>query len=261
MESTPGFASLEPGQRQRPSFLLSRRLALHMGDGPSKTQIDKAGQHIREWLVSEADSIDTPEPKQAFVVFEEFRSSFFPPLQFVAGALTFVVNELAPGRKVVSRHKKASRIAEKLLRRPSMRLTQMEDIGGCRAVLPDRELVRRVQAEVLDLWPDAHVDDYVSRPKTSGYRALHIVAVVGERRIEVQLRTERQNEWADAVERTADRLGLPLKDEEGPAELLEYFRRAADRIAIEEEGGTIDQEFEAAFAALREQVRPYFKRE
>lgn len=244
-------------------MLAASRRVFPISSGPSNTQVDKAGERIRGWLASDAseEALDTPEMVAAFETLVIFRQSFFAPLGHVSLEVSRVLERLAPGQRVVGRHKKYSRIFYKLMRRSTMRLTQMEDIGGCRVVLQDRAQSRELFDRVLERWPDAHVDDYVSHPKTSGYRAVHVVVVENSRRIEIQIRTERQNEWADAVERTGDRLDLPLKDEEGPAELLEYFRRAADRIATEEEGGTVDEDFEAAFDALRERVRPYFERE
>ena len=112
---------------------------------------------------------------------------------------------------------------------------------------------------ILERWPGAHVDDYTTKPQATGYRAIHFVVLENWRRIEIQLRTPGQNRWADEVERWSDQLGHDLKNGEGPAELVEYFRKAAERIAIEEGGGQVDETFEQDFEALRERVRPYFR--
>lgn len=77
--------------------------------------------------------------------------------------------------------------------------------------------------------------------------------------MEVQLRTNRQHDWAEAVERTASRTGHDLKDGQGPPELIEYFRVASDLIWAQEMGRDIDEGLADEFENLREQVRPYFR--
>jgi putative GTP pyrophosphokinase len=222
----------------------------------SKTQVDRAGGQLRDWFMGGTPivALDEPPLVEALQVVSDWRASFFEPLNAVTGAVA-----RSTGTSPTFRHKRISRIVYKLVRFPSMRLTQMEDVGGCRVVVPDRRALGAARAAVLRLWPDAGVDDYLERPKATGYRAIHIIPVESGRAIEVQLRTERQNEWADVVERTDDRLGATLKDGKGPSDLQEYFRQAATRIAIEEEGGTVGEDQEHAFAALRERVRHYFR--
>jgi hypothetical protein len=80
------------------------------------------------------------------------------------------------------------------------------------------------------------------------------------RRIEVQLRDPREHEWALAVERTGTRLGIPLKEGEGPADLREYFRLASLGMYRDNLGLDHDPAFVEQFAEAREQVRPYFVR-
>jgi ppGpp synthetase/RelA/SpoT-type nucleotidyltranferase len=111
-----------------------------------------------------------------------------------------------------ARPKRLPSIARKLLR-ITTRLSQMEDIGGCRAKLPDAARVQAVLASVVARWSDARVDDYTASPQPTGYRAVHVVVIEGGRRIEIQLRTPGQNRWADEVERWSDRLGYALRTE------------------------------------------------
>ena len=54
--------------------------------------------------------------------------------------------------------------------------------------------------------------DYVAKPKPTGYRAMHVVVQQHDRLVEIQLRTYRQNVWADEVERWADALGFEPSD-------------------------------------------------
>lgn len=65
----------------------------------------------------------------------------------------------------------------------------MQDIGGCRAVLASIDEVRRVEARLRKSRPPVGYSDYVTTPRSSGYRGVHLVVVYDGRRIEVQLRT------------------------------------------------------------------------
>lgn len=93
----------------------------------------------------------------------------------------------------------------------------MEDIAGCRAILPGGAAeVAGVLRRIRRNWDVIRVDDYVARPKNTGYRALHIVVRRDDHLVEIQLRTPAQHEWAEAIERWAARTGFPLKDGDGP---------------------------------------------
>jgi hypothetical protein len=60
------------------------------------------------------------------------------------------------------------------------------------------------------------------------------------------------------VSRTENRLEVPLRDGDGPPEIVEYFRAASDLLAAEEGEFELDPGFADRFDDLREQVRPYF---
>lgn len=108
-------------------------------------------------------------------------------------------------------------------------------------------------------WRIPRTYDYITGPKDTGYRAIHVVAERNGRLIEVQLRTERQHQWAAEVERTGGRLNLPrLKDGEGPVDLVRYFERAAYMLALQDSGLEPDSRFWAEFEKLRGQVRKYW---
>jgi len=158
------------------------------------------------------------------------------------------------------RFKRMDRILPKLLRFPKMRLSQMEDIGGCRAVFETGDDVNAVARRIRRRWPHARISDHIENPKPDGYRSLHIVEKRDGRLIEVQLRTRRQHAWAEAIESAGPRTGYNLKDGEGPADLRRYFMLAAERLAREDAGLPPDSAIEEEFATLREQVLRYFSR-
>ena len=90
-----------------------------------------------------------------------------------------------------------------------------------------------------------HTDDYLSNPRASGYRGIHLVsrfeldeeeeAVYAGMRIEIQLRSRLQHAWAAAVETVGTFSGQSLKSSEGNEGWLRFFALMASEIAFSEE--------------------------
>ncbi|WP_408608495.1 RelA/SpoT domain-containing protein [Actinomyces slackii] len=79
--------------------------------------------------------------------------------------------------EVSQRLKRMPTIVEKIaLRESRLDLSRMQDIGGCRVVLPTEgaDPVYRVDSIVNDHWGEAvkKRSDYVTNPRRSGYRAI-----------------------------------------------------------------------------------------
>ena len=180
------------------------------------------------------------------------------------GLRQFVLHEcgsdVAP--TVGQRLKREPQMIEKLSRHPKMRLSRMQDIGGCRAILRGgHEEVDRVAKRIERRWEVKHRKHYtLEQPAKSGYRARHIIVQRDGRLIEIQLRTPRQHEWAEAIERADKRLQFNLKAGAGPPELLEYFRLAAIGLAYEDAGERPGPVFVRDFEEARERARPYYAR-
>ncbi len=140
-----------------------------------------------------------------------------------------------------------------------MKYSRMEDIGGCRAILPGRSEVEGVVRRVRRNWQVARFRDYVREPKTTGYRAVHVVVQRDGRLIEIQLRTPGQQSWAEEVDRIASRLGAHVKDDGGPPVLGRFMWLLAERRELRETVGSAETfEYEDEFRALWPQVREYF---
>jgi GTP pyrophosphokinase len=152
---------------------------------------------------------------------------------------------------VAQRLKRMNRILGKLQRMPRTNIARMEDIGGCRAVLATPAELTGVLTRIRRRWIVVRERDYIADPKPAGYRAFHAVVERDGRRIEVQLRTRGQQGWADSLETFASAFDLPLKDDQGPEEVLEFFRAAGEGIYREEYGVPVDDEFAARFSAAR----------
>jgi hypothetical protein len=95
-----------------------------------------------------------------------------------------------------------------------------------------------VLARIRERWDVIGFKDYAKTPGPTCYRAIHVIAMRDRRRIEIQLRTPRQHEWAEAIERTDLRLRTHLKAGLGDPNLLRYFELAAHGLALEEAAKT-----------------------
>ena len=171
---------------------------------PSRNRIDRAGSRLRK--------AETPDEADR-LVYHEYRETFAGPLREIVEA----VRRFAPGAPVQSRLKRFETIVEKL-RRMTTRLSGIEDIAGCRVVLPtmreQHEVLARVRAE-LEVVRER---DYQTAPR-DGYRALHVVVRAQGRPVEVQLRTELEDMWANLSERLAHAYDPDIKYGGGPADI------------------------------------------
>jgi GTP pyrophosphokinase len=228
----------------------------------SKSAVNQAGAELREWWGVDDDLGSPIAPTEALYAF---RAEFpVPTKKVTVGLRQFVLRECEPSAQLIvgQRLKRAPQIVEKLWRHPKMKLSRMQDIGGCRAILlGGHEEVDRVAQRIERNWTVKHRKHYtLEAPADGGYRARHLVVERDSRLIEIQLRTPRQHEWAEAIERTDKRLPFSLKAGQGPEALLEYFRLASDGLAYEDAGETPDPAFLRHFRKARERARPYLER-
>ena len=124
-----------------------------------------------------------------------------------------------------------------------MQLARMQDIGGLRTVVDTPVQVRKLQA----LYTNGNltheligIDDYIARPKASGYRSVLLIyryknpsaELFNGLILELQIRTRLQHAWATAVETIGSFLNHALKASERPEEWLEFFKIAGAAFAI-----------------------------
>jgi ppGpp synthetase/RelA/SpoT-type nucleotidyltranferase len=193
-----------------------------------------------------------PAEQEASSILNAYRSQFKDPLKKVVMGVRSAVR--TEGRDVVvsERLKRQPRIVGKLTRFPRMELTYMQDIGGCRAILDTNSTVDAVRGRIERQKSDiVKVDDYIASPRSSGYRALHIVVRREGALIEIQLRTYSQQRWAMLVEDLDSAFRLNLKDEQGPAEVLEYLRVYAAGLAEHDRSGEVSRRTARLVATAR----------
>ncbi|GAB3283119.1 RelA/SpoT domain-containing protein [Parasphingorhabdus pacifica] len=214
------------GERPAPGSVGSKPL-------PSKNQLKTTGDRIRKRSSgSLAESGGNERANEDVQLVNQWRSAHSVPLTRTRiGLGSIVMRVLDQGSQsglVTQRLKRFESIVAKLIRDKS-RLGEVEDIAGCRAVLPGRESVTSVWASLAN----AHkmkierVKDYNENPHAGGYRALHLWCRRDGFKIEIQLRTAYQQNWAELIEEWDTTLGFDLKHEDAPVPVLTYFRELA----------------------------------
>lgn len=221
------------------------------------SQVKKAGRTIRRYL---RDEPVTPEQlADAIGIVDRFRASHQVPLVTANNGLRSMVRSEGCLVEVSQRLKRFPTIIDKLVREPTLPLSSMQDIGGCRAILADVDEVRRVEARLKKRRPPVGYSDYISTPRSSGYRGIHVVVDYGGRQIEMQLRTKVMHEWAIAVERLSARVGDNLK-QDGEHALQHLMSVISEAMAIEEAGGVVSEQLHSEIARRRLEAAPYLGR-
>lgn len=139
---------------------------------------------------------------------------------------------------VAQRLKRAPSVIAKLQRFPTMKLHQMQDIAGLRAVVGTiPKLVKLKDSYTNSRFPHELVNlkDYVVEPKPDGYRSIHLVYKYRNDRVpqydgllvELQFRTKLQHAWATAVETMDTFYGQGLKAGQGEPRWAEFFQLAS----------------------------------
>ena len=209
---------------------------------------------LREWREG-GHLFDQSAVESAIETLEAFRARFSQTQ--VLARVRIGAEGMARRRvstvEATQRTKRTERIVGKLVRLPSMKLSRMEDVVGCRLVVEGLADLRAVVQCLDDQWGDAIVrrHDYVAEPKSTGYRAYHLVVRRDDLPVEVQVRTSNQHFWARTVEAEETRTGMLLKDGIGPESMLRPFRAGALALAEVDSGAIRSEvEFNRRYAAI-----------
>lgn len=206
----------------------------------SKEQINKAGETIIKKGISEE------ERQQCLEVIDNWRAAHAFPMNTFAVNLKKKTGD-RPGIIVVQRLKRLDTIVEKLERFPNMRLSRMQDLGGCRVILPKIADVYEIRDKILKsrIRHKLHNEkDYIKTPNPdTGYRGIHLIYKYKSDRntrynglfIELQLRTSLQHLWATAVETVGMFTQSGLKFNQGEKEWLRFFQLVSCVFSVEEE--------------------------
>lgn len=202
----------------------------------SREEVNWAGK-----IISNQKKVSPSEEQKAIAIFENWRAAHNYPMHIFEMRLKKYSQKLNANCIVSQRLKRTPAILYKLGRRyndeePIMKLSQMQDIGGCRSVMPDVKLAKElfekrfIKGELKH--KRAKQKDYLINPKPDGYRGLHLVYTYHSDKsrkkfnglkVEVQIRSKLQHLWATAVETIDFITEQALKFGRGRQEWSEFF--------------------------------------
>lgn len=181
----------------------------------SKTQIDRLGDRLREGSAGEAD----------LRLLDEYRRSFGEAYEAVIRTIRERLQLEPTGRPA----KSTSSIIEKL-GRETIRLSQIQDIAGCRIVLANVTEQERVVASLRTLFPEAAIVDRRANP-SHGYRAIHIISSIFGKLIEIQVRSLLQHVWAELSEKLSDIIDPSIKYGGGEEQIRQILTELSGEVA------------------------------
>jgi hypothetical protein len=126
----------------------------------------------------------------------------------------------------------------------------MQDIAGCRAILPDVENLEPFISTCRAGWRRHELVkepyDYIAEPRSTGYRGVHLVyrfksenRSFDGRLVEVQFRSRWQHAWATAVEIVDLFQPAPLKAGKGNPDWQRFFALMGSAIAVMESSSLV----------------------
>ena len=202
----------------------------------SRSQVDKAGAILAKATEGSYELSDALE------VIQNWRSSHGLPLNTFQLALRRTAEKLNVNSVVAQRLKRLESIQSKLVRQPR-RLSQIQDIGGCRAVLDNFLDLAKFHNAFINSGRRhemIHCDDYLATPKTDvSIGRLHLIyryksdrtEDYNNHKIEIQLPTQWQHAWATAVEIVDMMLNQSLKIGKGDPKWKRFFVLMSNEIA------------------------------
>lgn len=212
----------------------------------SKNQVNLAGDALISLPPDELESI--PDRDRALDIINNWRSCHSYPLNSIQMTLRRRSRAVDGNAIIVQRLKRLVSIDLKLRRFGDwLKLSKMQDIGGCRAVVRTVHMVERLDGLYKNgrsISEFRRRYDYITEPKSDGYRSVHYVykyisssphyEIYNGLQIEVQLRSKAQHIWATANETVSTFTYQRLKAGVGESEWLRFFALMANAIAIAE---------------------------
>lgn len=184
----------------------------------SKTQIDKLGDRLRKGDITEAD----------LRMLDEYRLLFSDAYEYVVETIRNRLGVEPTGRPA----KSTGAIREKL-KRETIRLSQIQDIAGCRLVVEGIVEQEQLVDDLRSVFDDATLVDRREQP-SHGYRAVHMVVVRDNKVVEIQVRTALQHLWAEWSEKLSDIVDPGIKYGVGNENLLQLLFRGSRLVASAE---------------------------
>lgn len=219
----------------------------------TKGEIDRAGKALVPWWKAtgfDQDGLTSLQVGQYYAIIQNWRASHAMPLLTCRMLLNSRARKVEKGALIAQRMKRFASVMDKLSREQKMPLSQMQDLGGCRAILSSvdavYELFRRYGRGpmLFDDIGSLRAVDYIAAPKNDGYRGIHIISRYRPtkahllpwqgQRIEIQLRSKLQHAFSTAVETVTTFTRHPLKFGGGPKNWRRFFALMGSAMAIRE---------------------------
>lgn len=208
----------------------------------SKSKIDKAGEILKN------SDLKKIQADAELDVLSNWRAFHLMPLDTFAKVLKTRVKKVSGSGNILvaQRLKRTPSIILKLKTHKTMRLSAMQDIGGLRAIFDN---VKEVYS-LVDIYRSSKsrhklfsLQDYVSEPKSNGYRSVHLVYQLKKEPsifIEIQVRSYLQHIWATAVEVFGTLKNSSFKSGHGDKKWLELFAYLSSLFSLKEGTPVLD---------------------
>jgi len=217
----------------------------------SKKEIDRAARKIR------LGEVNGNSKKSEIEKVQNYREFHLYPLMLLKNHLVRMSRSVDDKIIVARRLKRLSTIIDKL-ERPSLdgcsensiKLTRMQDIAGCRAIVKDLNDLKALQNKLQQsrsVHEIVNIRNYLN-PKASGYGGVHLIYSCYHgaesiddfpwkgSKVEVQLRTELQHAWATSLEIIDTLEKISLKTTHTGHQNWREFFSIAGRLVASDEG-------------------------
>lgn len=207
--------------------------------GYTLAEVDAAGETLVNPDMSLWDKI------RVYPVIDNWRAAHAYPLNTFQMTLRRRARGVDPQAIVAQRLKRLSSIEDKLQRYNTLKLSEVQDIAGCRVVVSGVPQVYNIVNGYKREYADHRLEsqnDYIRHPKSDGYRGYHLIyryfdikhPDYNKRKIEMQLRSTLQHYWATAVETVDIFLREGLKSHRGSPDWRRFFALMGSSIALRE---------------------------
>ena len=220
-----------------------------------------------------ADDLTPEQRNDVLDQLNDWRSLHLYPLNTFQATLRKNVKEIDPKHGIVAqRLKRTPTIIDKLKNRHQiMKLGEMQDVGGLRAIVSNIAKVRELEKK-YDKSRTKHIlrrkRDYIAEPQESGYRGIHLVYSTVEPQkpdydgllIEIQLRTRLQHLWATTVETVGTFFQESFKSSQGSQMWLDFFKLVSAAFAVEEGEKPHEAYHDLTYKELLGELKKYIDR-
>jgi putative GTP pyrophosphokinase len=218
----------------------------------TKSEVNKAAS-----ILCNEKKFSSEEINHALEVVSYWKAIHNYPLNIFKNRLSRISKKIDKNALSAQRLKRVSSIISKLKRKynnnaPTMKLTQMQDIAGCRVVLSNLSQVKDLYSKYYLKGNLKHTlvneKNYIQNPKLDGYRSIHLiykfVSDKGKKEyndllVEIQIRSKIQHIWATAVETVDFFTRQAIKSNQGDKDWSYFFKLVSSAFAMIEKSTLI----------------------